>query len=322
MKINQPGRSQQTMKASRFGPAGPALHRDFHGKYSTRMSLRTLWFKTIVFFLWSAAFLLPLPPSVHALEIMLPQVYSEGMEVSGWLMSEKLDGVRGYWNGNQLLSKNGNLLHPPIEFLKNFPPFALEGELWAGRGKFQQTVSIVRKQQPHAGWRELRFAIFDVPKAPGGFLQRLHKAKDWFGNHPTRFVFVIPQRPVRNARQLEAELKRVEALGGEGLIIRKPNALYTSGRSPEIRKVKSYADREAVVIAHIEGTGRNRGRLGSLLVELPDKTRFKIGTGFSDEQRINPPPIGAIITFKYYGFFSSGRPRFPSFLRVRSDTGL
>ncbi|HHD64710.1 MAG TPA: DNA ligase [Desulfobulbaceae bacterium] len=286
------------------------------------MSLRTLWFKHVVLFLCLWGTFCLLPPSVHALEIMLPQVYSEGMDVSGWLMSEKLDGVRGYWNGKKLLSKNGNLLHPPAAFLESFPPFALEGELWMGRGKFQQTISIVKKQQPHDGWRKLRFAIFDVPKAPGGLLQRLHKARDWFGKHPTRFVFVIPQRHVRDAKQLEAELKQVERLGGEGLIVRKPDALYTSGRSQEILKVNTYADREAVVIAHIEGTGRNRGRLGSLLVELPDKIRFRIGTGFSDEQRINPPPIGSIITFKYYGLYSSGRPRFPSFLRVRPDTGL
>lgn len=287
---------------------------------SLRKPLRTLLLKSVVLLLVSNVCVLPL--TAHALEIMLPGVYSKGVDVNGWLMSEKLDGVRGYWDGRHLLSKNGKLLHPAAKFLENFPPFALEGELWAGRRKFQQTVSIVKKQYPHDDWLKLRFAIFDVPKVEGGFLQRLQQAKDWFENHPTHFVFVIPQRPVRDRKELEAELKRVEALGGEGLIIRKPDALYTNGRSREILKVKSYADMEAVVIAHVEGTGRNRGRLGSLLVELPDKTRFKIGTGFSDAQRINPPPIGAGITFKYYGFYPSGKPKFPSFLRVRPDTGL
>jgi DNA ligase-1 len=289
-------------------------------EFSVFRSMRSFWFKGIVLLLLSMACFC----STEALarELMLPEVYSEGMDICGWLMSEKLDGVRGYWDGRHLLSKNGIPFHPPVEFLENFPPFALEGELWAGRRKFQQAVSIVKKQEPHAGWLALRFAIFDVPKAPGGFLQRLQQAKDWFGKHPSRFVFVIPQITLRNAKQLEAELKRVEALGGEGLIVRKPDTLYASGRSREILKVKSYSDMEAVVIAHIEGKGRNRGRLGSILVELPDKTRFKIGTGFSDEQRINPPPIGATITFKYYGFYPSGRPKFPSFLRVRTDTGL
>lgn len=266
---------------------------------------------------WLLLALLCLPLNAHALDIMLPQVYSEGIDVSGWLMSEKLDGVRGYWDGQQMLSKNGNRLYPPAAFTRNLPPFPLEGELWGGRGTFEKTVSIVKKQQPHDGWLELKFAIFDVPRTPGGFLQRLQRATDWFKKHPSRFAFVIVQKPVRDPDELKVELKRMEALGGEGLIVRKPDALYTTGRSREILKVKSYLDTEAVVIAHIQGTGRNLGRMGSLLVELPDATQFKIGTGFSDAQRDNPPPVGATITFKYYGLYASGIPKFPSFLRIR-----
>ncbi len=275
----------------------------------------------VAFFLWWISGNL-FPPNVFALDIMLPQVYSKGMDVSGWLMSEKLDGVRGYWDGSRLLSKNGMVLHPPPEFLENFPPFSLEGELWGGRGTFQETVSVVTKRQPHIGWLKLRFAIFDVPRAPGGFLHRLQKAKDWFVAHPSRFSFIIPQKVIPDKQQFKKELVRVEALGGEGLILRKPDGVYVVGRSREIVKVKSYLDAEAVVIAHIKGKGRNHGRLGSLLVELPDKTRFRIGTGFSDRQRCNPPPVGAVVTFKYYGLFQSGRPRFPSFLRIRTDTEL
>ncbi len=262
--------------------------------------------------------------NAHALEIMLPQVYTDGMDVSGWLMSEKLDGVRGFWDGKQLLSKKGNPLHPPAAFIRNFPPFALEGEIWGGRTTFEKTVSIIKKQQPHDGWLKLKFAIFDVPRATGGFSGRLQKAKDWFADHPSQFAFVIPQKIIKDNGQLKTELQRVEKSGGEGLIVRKPDTLYAKGRSRDILKVKSFFDMEAVVIAHIEGKGRNRGRLGSLLVELPEnkKVRFKIGTGFRDEERVNPPPVGSIITFKYYGFYQSGLPRFPSFLRIRTDTSL
>ena len=276
--------------------------------------------KKITIWLWLAVCCLPL--NSHALEIMLPQVYTDRIDVSNWLVSEKLDGVRGYWDGKRLLSKNGNPLHPPATFIRNFPSFDLEGEIWGGRGTFEKTVSIVKKQQPHDGWLDLQFAIFDVPRATGGFTRRLQKAKDWFDNHPTQFAFVIPQKTIKDKGQLETELQQVEKLGGEGLIVRKPDARYTRGRSREILKIKSYYDMEAVVIAHIPGKGRNQGRLGSLLVELPDKTRFKVGTGFSDEERVNPPPVGSIITIKYYGFFKSGRPRFPSYLRIRPDNSL
>lgn len=260
--------------------------------------------------------------NAHALEIMLPRIYTDGIDVRGWVMSEKLDGVRGYWDGKQLLSKNGNLLHPPAAFTSNFPPFALEGEIWGGRRTFEKTISIIKKQRPHDGWLELKFAIFDVPQATGEFTWRLQKAKDWFADHPTQFSFVISQKIVNDNDQLKTELHRVEKLGGEGLIVRNPYALYSKGRSRNILKVKTFLDMEAVIIAHIEGKGRNQGRLGSLLVELHEnkKVRFKIGTGFSDEERVNPPPVGSIITFKYYGFYKSGLPRFPSFLRIRSDT--
>lgn len=276
--------------------------------------------KKITIWLWLAVCCHPW--NAHALEVMLPQVYTDNIDVANWLVSEKLDGVRGYWDGQRLLSKNGFAFHPPAKFIHNFPPFALEGEIWGGRGTFQKTVSIVKKQQPHDGWLELQFAIFDVPRAAGGFRLRLRQAKEWFDSHPTRFAFVIPQKTIKDKVQLKAELEQVEKLGGEGLIVRKPDALYAAGRSREILKIKSYYDMEAVVIAHIPGKGRNQGRLGALQVELPDKTRFKIGTGFSDAERANPPPIGAVITFKYYGFYESGRPKFPSFLRIRLDDSL
>ncbi len=260
--------------------------------------------------------------SSYASELMLPEVYHEQTDVTGWLMSEKLDGVRGYWDGKKLLSKNGTVFHPPAAFIRGLPPFPLEGELWSGRGGFEQTVSIVKKQQPHTGWLQLKFAIFDVPKVPGGFTERIAKADEWFAVHPSAYAFVIRQTTVHDQTQLQQELQRIEKLGGEGLIVRKPHALYTAGRSMEILKVKNFQDAEAKVVAHLPGKGRNEGRLGSLLVELDDSRQFRIGSGFSDIDRQSPPPIGAIITFKYYGRYQSGIPKFPSFLRIRLDQDL
>jgi DNA ligase-1 len=259
---------------------------------------------------------------VGSLDILLPRVYEDNIDISGWLMSEKLDGVRGYWDGEKLLSKNGRPFNPPAAFIENFPDVAIEGEIWGGRNTFEKTVSIVMKHEAHNGWLELKFAIFDVPEAGGGFEKRLDMARKWFVKNPSEYAFVIGHKSVKGKEHLEEELTRVEKLGGEGLILRKPDSLYSIGRSNEVLKVKSYFDMEAVVIGHIAGKGRNQGKLGSMLVELPDKTRFKIGTGFSDEERKNPPPVGSIITFKYYGLNNSGVPRFPSFLRIRQDNSL
>ncbi|MCW8893144.1 MAG: DNA ligase [Deltaproteobacteria bacterium] len=260
--------------------------------------------------------------SLCAAEPMLPQVYSEQDDVSGWLMSEKLDGVRGYWDGQQLFSKNGHLLPAPEEFVRDLPAFALEGELWGGRGTFEQTAAIIQHKSPHEGWLTLKFAVFDVPQAHGDFITRIEQAHQWFAAHPSAYAFVIPQRRVHDQFHLQRELERIQSLGGEGLIVRKPDALYRAGRSMDILKVKSYQDAEAKVVAHLPGKGRNKGRLGALLVELETGQQFKIGTGLSDEERENPPPIGALITFKFYGLYQSGTPKFPAFLRLRRDGGL
>ncbi len=257
-----------------------------------------------------------------ATNLQLPNVYQGQVDVRGWLMSEKLDGVRGYWDGEFLYSKNGNRLYPPKEFLHNLPPFAIEGELWAGRSRFEKTVSVVGKEYSHPGWLQLKFAIFDVPETPGGFAERIAKAKKWFEQHPSSYAFIIEQIKVRDQSHMQQELHRVERLGGEGLIVRKSDAHYKSGRSMEILKVKNYQDAEAKVIAHLPGKGRNKGRLGSLLVALEDGREFKIGGGFSDAERELPPPIGTVVTFKFYGWYQSGIPKFPSFLRIRKDSGL
>lgn len=258
--------------------------------------------------------------SVHT--PMLPQLYTDSCEIDGWWMSEKLDGVRGYWDGTKLWSKNGHEFHPPAEFTRGLPPFAIEGELWAGRGQFERTAAVVQRQQPHNGWLELQFAIFDVTQPAGSFSQRIKQAQQWFNQHPSPYAFVIKQTEVIDQQHLQQQLQQIEQLGGEGLIVRQPEAPYTSGRNAALLKVKSYQDSEATVITHLPGQGRNQNRLGALLVELSNGTRFKIGSGFSDTEREQPPTIGSVISFKHYGYYASGLPKFPVYLRDRADHGL
>lgn len=253
---------------------------------------------------------------------MLPQVYRTELDVRGWWMSEKLDGVRAYWDGATLYSKNGVVLSPPSEFTAGFPPFPLEGELWGGRGTFALTVSSVLQQQAHSGWLELQYAIFDAPEVLGSFRMRLHKAERWVERHHPPYMFLIPQTPVENSAELSRRLDEVVEQGGEGLIVRDPEGIYIPGRSATILKVKRFEDAEATVVGHVPGSGRNRGRLGALRVRTPEGMEFKIGTGFTDAQRDNPPPLGAEITYKFTGYYKSGIPRFPVYLRVRADSNL
>lgn len=272
------------------------------------------------YLIWLAIALQPSATLAH--QPMLPQIYRHEQNIMGWWMSEKLDGVRGYWDGERLWSKNGQPFYPPTQFTQELPPFALEGELWAGRNRFEFTTATVLRQQPHPGWLELKFAIFDVPQQDKTFRQRIALAQQWFQHHPSSYAFVIEQIPINSEHHLQQEQQRISDLGGEGLIARDPNALYTAGRSHSICKIKPYQDDEAMVIGHINGNGRNSGHLGALVVQKPDGITFKIGTGFSQSERENPPPVGTTITYKYNGFYNSGIPKFPVFLRLRSDNEL
>jgi DNA ligase-1 len=102
-------------------------------------------------------------------------------------------------------------------------------------------------------------------------------------------------------------------------MLHRDDALYRAERTDDLLKLKPHEDAEAQVLEHLPGTGKYAGILGSLLVETEDGVRFRIGTGLSDEQRRNPPPIGSVITFKYHGKTRRGIPRFASFLRVREN---
>ena len=249
--------------------------------------------------------------------VLLAHSWKPGMDIQGWWMSEKLDGIRGYWTGSQLISRAGNAFAVPAWFTENFPSVPLDGELWIGHQTFAQIASIVRRKTPPDDWKSVRYMIFDAPQAEGGFEQRLAFAREWFSQHPNPYVSIVEHEVCQNEQHLRKRLAEIEALGGEGLILRQPESAYTVGRSSTILKVKTFQDAEAVVLAHLPGSGRNTGRMGAIQVKLPNGVQFAIGSGFSDAERDNPPPIGSTVRFKHQGFTKAGVPRFASFLRMR-----
>src|SRR5262250_2305926 len=243
--------------------------------------------------------------------LLLAESWDNAADLTDWWMSEKLDGVRAYWDGKQFLSRQGNLYHAPAWFIEGLPDVPLDGELWIDRKKFQRTVSIVRRQDKSDLWKEVRFLIFDAPAATGGFEDRLAFLKDSLAKNTAKFASQHAHERCKSLEALRAELARIEALAGEGLMLRQPGSKYVAGRSSTLLKVKTFHDAEALVVGHQAGAGRHKGRLGALLVKLPDGTDFAIGTGFSDRERDNPPGIGATVTFRYQELSEAGVPRFP-----------
>ncbi|MGE0535185.1 MAG: DNA ligase [Pirellulales bacterium] len=248
--------------------------------------------------------------------LLLAQNWSGDVDLADWWLSEKLDGVRAYWDGRRFLSRQGNRFHAPNWFVQGFPSQPLDGELWIGRRRFQRTVSIVRRQDHSDLWRELRYLVFDAPAVAGPFEARLEFARQSLAQKQPLFAKVLEQQRCQGVDHLQRELARIELLGGEGLMLREPGSHYVAGRSTSLLKVKTFHDAEARVIGHQPGNGRHQGRLGALLVELADGTQFAVGTGFTDRQREQPPAIGSLITFRYQELTDGGVPRFPSFVRA------
>ena len=257
----------------------------------------------------------PPPPSLS-----LANVYHDDVDLGEYWVSEKLDGVRAFWDGESFYSRRGNRFNPPIGFIEGFPSEPLDGELWMGRGTFEALSGIVRRQVPddHA-WRGVRYMVFDLPAHAGIFDERLARLKDLLAGLDIARIALVEQFRVADHAELTAVLNSVVDDGGEGLMLRRGGSRYHAGRSDDLLKLKTHDDAEAVVVDHLPGKGKYEGMMGSLLVEMPNGRRFKLGTGFSDELRRSPPPVGATVTYKHFGKTGNGIPRFASFLRVRRE---
>lgn len=248
--------------------------------------------------------------------LQLAQSYQQQEAVSDFWISEKLDGVRVFWDGKQLRSRSGQWIKLPDELLKQLPAFALDAELWAGRGQFQQVMQALQSSGAEL-WQGIRLMVFDAPQQTGTFTERLQFLKQQLPE--AAFVHLLPQQQLQTKNQLDALLQQVVAEGGEGLMLHHAKALYQSGRVSHLQKLKLKEDAEARVVAHLPGKGQFSGMLGALLVELPDGRRFKLGSGFTVEERKNPPEIGRLVTFQYQGLTHKGTPRFAVFVRERPE---
>jgi len=252
------------------------------------------------------------PEAMHATS------YDPDIDVAAYWVSEKLDGVRGHWDGAQLWTRGGHRIVVPDGYTEGWPEVPMAGELWLGRQRFAEVSGIVRRAQPNpADWAEVRFRVFDLPDHEGPFTARVQAMQQLFTDGSSPTLQMIEQFRVADAAELQARLDAVVDAGGEGLMLHHGDAQYRAGRSDDLLKLKPHDDAEARVIGYRPGSGKYTGQMGALEVETPDGVRFALGSGFSDAQRADPPPIGGWVTYRYNGYTANGIPRFARFLRVR-----
>lgn len=248
----------------------------------------------------------------------LANPYRPGVSLADYWVSEKYDGVRGLWDGEQLRTRQGRVIAAPAWFTQGWPGVALDGELWAGHGRFEAAASATASQQPDdAAWRAMRYMVFDLPTHPGPFDERLPILQAAVGRLGVPWVLAVPHRSVTDDAALQSLLQQTVARGGEGLMLRRGASPYRAKRNDDLLKLKPLLDAEATVVAHLPGQGKYQGLLGALQLRTDDGLSFRLGSGFTDADRQSPPPVGSRVTYRYRGLHDSGLPRFASYLRLR-----
>lgn len=262
----------------------------------------------------------PCAQAATAPPIWLANTYTSAADLRDYWVSEKFDGVRGYWDGQQLLTRGGTVLRPPAWFTQGWPDTPFEGELWAGRGQFTAAVSVIQQANARdADWQKMHFMVFDLPMHRGTFTERVTAYQVMVKTLGLRWVEAVSQIKVTKAADLQQLLNDKVSAGAEGLMLHRANATYKAGRSNDQLKFKTHQDAEAQVIAHMPGTGQFKGQTGALLVQTPQGQPFKLGTGLGAQDRQTPPAVGEWVTYRYRGLTDKGLPRFASFLRIQPD---
>ena len=278
---------------------------------------RSFSIRLLTLFAGSGFALNTLAKASAAASVLLAKSAPANIDPAGYLVSEKLDGVRALWDGKVLRFRSGRLIAAPAWFTAKLPETPLDGELWLGRGQFDALSGAVRKAKAvDADWQKVNYMVFELPAGSGDFKDRALALDSIVNTAAWPQLQAIEQTAIANRATLQAKLDDVVQGGGEGLILHLANAPLATGRSDALLKLKPVQDAEATVVGHVAGKGKYAGVTGALDVKIADGQRFKLGTGLSDAQRKAPPAIGSTVTYTYRDLTPSGKPRFASFLRV------
>jgi DNA ligase-1 len=175
---------------------------------------------------------------------MHAQNWDRRQDLNGWLLSEKMDGVRAYWDGKSLYSRKGKPILAPSSFTDALPKeFALDGELWLGRDSYEKLVAV--QNSSDSDWSKVKYFIFDLPNVEGRFEVRIETLKQI--ELPLQ-VIPVEFTKCEGNEHLKQYLDQVVALGGEGLMAHRPDADYIVGRNSSILKVKVELVKEVVLM--------------------------------------------------------------------------
>lgn len=257
-------------------------------------------------------------PNTATIEIVLAMSYENSVDIDAYWLSEKLDGIRAYWTGSELVTRHGNALYAPDWFTEPLPDHPIDGELWAGRGGFQKVARTVLDSKPdEEAWRDISFMMFDLPRSAGMFPKRYYELSTMVKTIDVPHLKLVDQHPISSEEGLFEALEDISARKGEGLMLRKIDEIYRPGRNDDLIKLKKHQDNEAIVVGYTAGKGKYRGMVGALILQMPNGKEFKVGSGLTQALREEPPKLGQQVTYRYNGYTDSGIPKFARYLAIR-----
>ena len=264
-------------------------------------------------------FLLSFVFNINAVELHNPSYLYRLSKIKpqDYYVSEKYDGVRAYWDGSKLYTKNHKVIAVPPLITKNWPKSCLDGELWLGKNQLANTVSIVNKTTNSnvKQWQKIKFMVFDQPCSDKTFADRYNLLKQQFVNIKADNLFLIKQQEFSNIKEIDLFYNNLLKNKAEGIILHKKNSFLAKFDRHDLYKIKPFTEGSAVVLKVINGSKSFAEIMGSLLVK-DQKTgmKFKIGIGFTKKERINPPPLNSVIIYKHQGYTKNKKPRLPVFV--------
>jgi DNA ligase-1 len=156
-------------------------------------------------------------------------------DLTGWWMSEKMDGIRAYWNGEKLISKQARQIFSPEWFISELPKgIKLDGELWMGRETLDKLMTVMNSKDEEM-WKKVKYVVFDMVVSNIDYETRIEELKKL--KLPSHTVLIDIKRALGNNHLMEY-LNEIVSDGGEGIVVTKPQSFYVPERTRTRMKVK------------------------------------------------------------------------------------
>jgi len=245
--------------------------------------------------------------------------WNNDRDLTGWFISEKLDGVRALWDGTNLFSRLGKMIPVPLEITRTLPrDVHLDGELWLGYDTFEELNTVLRQFRRQAMdqekllelWKDVKFCVFDAPMHSGHYSERHSFLKDIIRQCDPH-ICLIPMERCLSLDHLHRVLDDVRNRGGEGLMLYHPESPYTPGRTDLVLKVKTYVEE------NVRFMECNPNSYSFICQQSNGATCIVKCSGWDYK---HPPSHGTILTVKHLGFHkASQKMKYPVLLRIGAD---